>query len=102
MSSSTPQHIETMAVHAGQSIHPATGAVVGPIHLSTTFERDQSGGYASGFSYSRWDNPNRQALELCLAALEGGARALAFSSGLAAATAVAQNLRPGDHVIVPD
>lgn len=99
---SSPKHIETMAVHAGQSIDPATGAVVGPIHLSTTFERDQGGGYASGFSYSRWDNPNRQALERCLAALEGGTRALAFSSGLAAATAVAQNLRPGDHVIVPD
>jgi cystathionine gamma-synthase len=102
MSSSTPQHLETLAVHAGQSIDRATGAVVAPIHLSTTFERDETGGYASGFSYSRWDNPNRQALERCLATLEGGTRALAFSSGLAASTAVAQNLRPGDHVIVAD
>lgn len=102
MASRRPQHIETLAVHAGRSIDAATGAVIEPIHLSTTFERDESGGYPSGFSYSRWDNPNRQALEKCLAEMEGASRALAFSSGLAAATAVAQNLRPGDHVIAPD
>ena len=73
--------IETRAVHAGRHIDPATGAVTPPIHLSTTFERAPDGEYPTGFSYSREDNPNRRALEECLAALEGGTEALAFSSG---------------------
>jgi cystathionine gamma-synthase len=70
--------------------------------LSTTYERDIDGGYARGFSYSRADNPNRNALEACLSALEGGSRALAFGSGLAVAAAVIQTLRPGDHILAPD
>ena len=64
--------IETLAVHAGHAIDAATGAVATPIHLSTTFERDAEGGYPHGFSYGRSANPNRQALEQGLAALEGG------------------------------
>ena len=55
--------IETLAVHAGQTIDPATGAVSPPIHLSTTFERDVEGSYSRGFMYTRNNNPNRQALE---------------------------------------
>src|SRR5436853_7326527 len=94
--------IETRAVHAGRHIDPATGAVAAPIHLSTTFERGADGRYPSGFSYSREDNPNRRALEECLAALEGGKEALAFSSGLAVTTAIAQGLEPGDHIVAPD
>ena len=94
--------IETRAVHAGRRIDPATGAVTQPIYLSTTFERDPGGGYPLGFSYSREGNPNRQALEECLADLEGGKEALAFSSGLAVATAVIHGLEPGDHVVVAD
>jgi cystathionine gamma-synthase len=94
--------IETRAVHAGRHIDPATGAVTPPIHLSTTFERSPEGGYPLGYSYSRDDNPNRRALEECLADLEGGKEALAFSSGLAVATALVQGLEPGDHILAPD
>jgi cystathionine gamma-synthase len=95
-------HIETLAVHAGRHTDPATGAVAPPIHLSTTFERAPDGEYPLGFSYSREDNPNRRRLEECLAALEGGTEALAFSSGMAAASAIVQGLEPGDHIIAPD
>src|SRR6266700_1369258 len=94
--------IETRAVHAGRHIDPATGAVTMPIHLSTTFERSPAGDYPLGFSYSREDNPNRRALEECLAALEGGKEALAFSSGLAVVTALVQGLEPGDHILAAD
>jgi cystathionine gamma-synthase len=94
--------IETRAVHAGRHIDPATGAVTAPIYLSTTFERSPAGEYPLGFSYSREDNPNRRALETCLASLEGGKEALCYSSGLAVATALVQGLEPGDHLIAPD
>ncbi len=94
--------IETRAVHAGRHIDPSTGAVTAPIHLSTTFERTAGGEYPLGFSYSREGNPNRKALEECLADLEGGTEALVFSSGLAVATALVQGLEPGDHLIAPD
>ena len=92
---------ETLAVHAGHSVDPSTGAVVAPIHLSTTFERDADGSYPHGYLYSRNHNPNRNSLEAALAALEGGAAGAAFSSGLAAVTAVFQGLQPGDHVVAP-
>ena len=94
--------IETQAVHAGRRIDPATGAVTPPIHVSTTFERDPDGEYPLGFSYSREGNPTRRSLEECLAALEGGREALAFSSGLAVATALLLGLEPGDHIIAPN
>jgi cystathionine gamma-synthase len=94
--------IETRAVHAGRHVDSATGAVTSPIYLSSTFERSADGEYPRGFSYSREDNPNRRALEQCLASLEGGKEALAFSSGLAAATAIIQGLEPGDHILAPD
>ncbi len=79
----------------------ATGAVAAPIHLSTTFQRDAEGGYPHGYSYGRSANPTRHALEEGLAALEGGEDAAAFSSGLAAASAILQALAPGDHVVAP-
>src|ERR1051326_5328353 len=94
--------IETRAVHAGRRIDPATGAVTLPIHLSTTFERSPEGEYPLGFSYSRESNPNRRALEECLADLEGGREALVFASGLAVSTALFQSLEPGDHILVAD
>ena len=94
--------IETRAIHAGRRIDPATGAVIMPIHLTTTFERSPSGEYPLGFSYSREDNPNRRALEECLADLEGGKDAACFSSGLAVVTAIVQGLEPGDHILAPD
>ena len=93
--------IETLAVHAGHEVDPATGAVTPPIHLSTTFERGVDGRYPRGYSYSRTANPNRGALEKCLAALEGGAAAATFSSGSAATMTLFQALAPGDHVIAP-
>jgi cystathionine gamma-synthase len=93
---------ETLAVHAGHGVDPATGAVTQPIHPSTTFERDADGGYARGYTYARNDNPNRHGLEAALAALEGGACAAAFASGLGAVTAIVQGLRPGDHVVAPN
>jgi len=92
---------ETIAIHAGRGIDPATGAVAEPIHLSTTFERPASGEFAGGFDYTRSDNPNRRALEHALAAVEGGVAAAAFASGLAAAAAVFQTLQPNDQVVAP-
>jgi cystathionine gamma-synthase len=91
--------LETLAVHAGRTIDPATGAVSMPIHLSTTFERDVEGSYSRGFMYTRNDNPNRRALEEGISALEGGQTAAAFASGTAAAMALFQALSPGDHVL---
>lgn len=93
--------IETLAVHAGHAVEPATGAIASPIYLSTTFERDVDGGYPRGHMYTRNSNPNRQMLESGIAALEGGATAAAFSSGIASASAIFQSLSPGDHVLVP-
>src|SRR6195256_3190374 len=91
--------IETLAVHAGHTIDAATGAVSAPIHLSTTFERDVDGSYPHGFMYTRNNNPNRQALEEGISALEGGAAAAAFASGTGATGAIFQALAPGDHVL---
>ena len=85
MKNKRKMRIETLAVHAGHAIDPATGAVATPIHLSTTFQRDAEGGYPGGYSYGRSANPTRRALEEGLAALEGGEEAAAFGSGLAAA-----------------
>jgi cystathionine gamma-synthase len=93
--------IETLAVHAGHEVDAGTGAVATPIHLSTTFERDAQGNYPHGYIYGRSANPNRTALEVALAALEGGDEAAAFASGLAASSAVLQALAAGDHVIAP-
>jgi cystathionine gamma-synthase len=101
ISNSPKMQIETLAVHAGRRIDPATGAVAPPIHLSTTFERGEDGEYPHGFSYAREGNPTRQSLEECLAALEGGKEALVFSSGLAVATALVQGLEPDDHIVAP-
>jgi cystathionine gamma-synthase len=98
---SSSLRFETLAIHAGQGVDPATGAVVAPIHLSTTFERDADGNYSRGYMYSRNHNPNRNSLEAALAALEGGSACAAFGSGLAAVSAIMQGLKPGDHVLAP-
>src|SRR5947199_6794659 len=96
----TPEmKIETLAVHAGHDIDPATGAVATPIYLSTTFERDIEGGYPRGFMYTRNNNPNRETLEQGVSALEGGAAAAAFASGTGATMAILQSLAPGDHIL---
>src|SRR6266576_6890844 len=91
--------IETLAVHAGHTVDAATGAVSLPIHLSTTFERDAGGTYSRGFMYTRNNNPNRQALEQGISALEGGSEATAFASGMGASMSIFQALTPGDYVL---
>ena len=94
-------HFETLAVHAGASPDPLTGALMPSIQLSTTFQRSPDGSFPSGYEYIRDGNPNRQALEGVVATLEGGASAVAFASGMAATMAVLQTLAPGDHVVAP-
>ncbi len=93
---------ETVAIHAGQEPDAATGAVVVPIHPSSTFAQDAVGVPRGAYEYARSANPTRTALETCLAALEAGTVGLAFASGLAAEDAVLRTvLRPGDHVVIP-
>ena len=103
---------ETLAIHAGQEPDPVTGAVVPPIYQTSTYKQDGVGGlrgqalgparWIEGYEYSRTANPTRGALEECLAALEGGARALAFASGMAAEDCLLRTLcAPGDHVLIP-
>jgi cystathionine gamma-synthase len=93
--------IETLAVHAGLRVDPTTGAVAPPLHTATTFEHEPDSTAPRGYLYSRNANPNRNALEECLAELEGGAAAAAFASASAATAAVFQALAPGDHVVAP-
>lgn len=92
---------ETIAAQALGRIDESTGALVPPVHLSTTFERSVEGGLHPGRSYARPDNPTFDKPEALLAALEQGRDCLLFSSGMAAATAVFQSLQPGDHVVAP-
>ena len=95
-------NIETQAIHAGHQIDPTSGAVTPPLYPSTTFERAADGSYPHGHIYTRDTNPNRNALEHNLAALEGGFEAAAFASGSVATMSLLQALRPGDHVIAPN
>ena len=90
---------ETRAIHTGQEPDPTTGAVVTPVHLTSTYAQDAVGEHR-GYEYSRTGNPTRHALEVCLADLEGARHGLAFASGLAAEDAVLRLLSPGDHVLV--
>ena len=101
MSGAGHHRLETIAVHAGHAVDPATGAVNPPIYLTTTFARDADGNLPHGFIYARSDNPTRRELEHALAALEGGEVAIAFASGMAATAAVFQSMLPGEHVIAP-
>lgn len=95
---------ETEAVHAGTTKDETAGSVSSPIFLSTTFERGDAGELSpKGYVYTRLGNPNRLALESKIATLENGAESIAYSSGMAATTAVFQSvLSPGDHVIISD
>src|SRR5260221_4560758 len=91
-------HFETLAIHAGQTPDPTTGAVMTPIYQSWTYVQGAPAEH-KGYEYSRTDNPTRKALEDCLAALEGSNYGLAFSSGMAAIDTVFKLLAPGDHVV---
>ncbi|MBC9717709.1 cystathionine gamma-synthase [Streptomyces sp. TRM66268-LWL] len=94
---------ETLAIHAGNTADPLTGAVVPPIYQVSTYKQDGVGGLRGGYEYSRSANPTRTALEENLAALEGGTRGLAFASGLAAEDCLLRTLlAPGDHVVIPN
>jgi cystathionine gamma-synthase len=94
---------ETLAIHAGQEPDPRTGAVVPPIFQTSTYAQDAVGAPRLGYEYSRSANPTRDALQDCLAALEGGRRGLGFASGLAAEDALLRTVCvPGDHVVIPD
>ncbi len=91
----------TRAIHAGQDPDPATGAVIPPLHLTTTYKQDGVGGLRGGYEYSRSGNPTRDALQAQLAALEQGTTALAFASGLAAEDTLLRTVcRPGDRIIL--
>ena len=95
-------HFETKAIHAAAAPDDATSSIAPPIHLSTTFERSADSTPLHGFSYVRESNPTQSRLEEALAAIESGAHALAFGSGMGAASAVLQALEPGSHVLLPD
>jgi len=93
--------IDTLAIHAGQSPDPVSGAVMTPVVMSSTFAQDGPGVH-KGWDYGRAGNPTRDALEGCLAALEGAKHAIAFGSGCGATTSVLLSLKSGDHVLVGD
>ncbi len=97
----TTYHPDTLAVHAGYTPDPTTGAVMPPIYQTSTYAQEAPGVH-KGYEYSRTDNPTREALEACVAALEGGAHGLAFASGMAAIANVLALLRAGDHVVAVD
>lgn len=93
-------HPRSLAAQAMGKIDPLTKGVVPPLHLSTTYIRDEDNGYSTGFIYGRPDNETIREAESVLAMLEQAeAGALLFGSGMAAATAVFQALSPGDHVV---
>ncbi|MCW2695220.1 MAG: metB [Modestobacter sp.] len=95
------QGFNTRAIHAGQEPDPATGAVIPPLHLTTTYKQDGVGGLRGGYEYSRSGNPTRTALQEALAALEQGSTGLAFASGLAAEDTLLRTVcRPGDQIVL--
>ncbi|MGH8091747.1 MAG: trans-sulfuration enzyme family protein [Rudaea sp.] len=93
---------ETLAVHAGAEPDAATGAIAPPIHLSTTFAHGPAAERIAGYEYQREGNPTQERFEGALAALEGGATALAFASGMAAITALLEALPNGARILIPD
>ncbi len=96
------RHLETLAVHAGSEPDPATGAIAPPLYLSTTFAHGPAGERLAGFEYVRGENPTQVRLQQALAALEGGACALAFASGMAAADALLSALPPNSRLLIPE
>ena len=101
MSTDPTQRFDTLAIHAGQQPDPATGAVMTPVYLTSTYVQDGPGNH-KGFEYSRTQNPTRFALQDCLAALEGARHGLCFASGLAATDCILHLLEAGDHVLASD
>lgn len=92
---------DTRAIHAGQQPDPQTGAIMTPIYQTSTYVQSSPGEH-TGYEYSRTDNPTRNALEDCLASLEGADHGIAFGSGCAATATVLHTLEAGDHVVSGD
>ncbi|KQU77971.1 MULTISPECIES: PLP-dependent aspartate aminotransferase family protein [unclassified Rhizobacter] len=101
MSSKDTHQFATRVIHAGQSPDPTTGAIMPPIYATSTYVQ-QSPGVHKGLDYGRSHNPTRWALERCVADLEGGTRAFAFASGLAAISTTLELLDAGAHIIASD
>ncbi|MGD8749277.1 MAG: aminotransferase class I/II-fold pyridoxal phosphate-dependent enzyme [Balneolaceae bacterium] len=95
-------HTETKAIHAGLDTKKDVKDIVPPVHRSTVYELRKEGRAEGDLHYTRLENPNRLQLEQVLTVMEEGEAAAAFSSGVAAATAIFQSLRPGDHVLIPE
>lgn len=95
------EEFETRAIHAGQGSDPSTGAVITPIYQTATYVQDRVGEH-KGYEYSRTGNPTRNALEECLASLEGARYGLAFASGMSAITTLLLAFKQGDHVVIAD
>lgn len=93
---------ETLAIHAGATIDSETAAIAPPLHLSTTFAHGAAGERHAGYEYQRESNPTQERLEYCLAALEGGERALVFASGMAAMQSYLECLPNGAHLLIPN
>ncbi|MBK6947387.1 MAG: aminotransferase class I/II-fold pyridoxal phosphate-dependent enzyme [Haliscomenobacter sp.] len=94
--------LSTALIHR-HNIKDPSGAVMSPLIMATTFERNEDQlTMPQGYLYSRYDNPNKNALELKIADMEGGAACISFASGLAAATAIFQSLKSGDHIVMAD
>lgn len=101
MSASKKSGFGTRAIHAGQRPDPTTGAIMTPIYQTSTYIQ-KSPGVHQGYEYARSQNPTREALEGCIAALEGAAHGIAFASGLATADAVMHLLKAGSKVVCSD
>ena len=94
--------LETLAIHAGGEADERTGAVSPPIHLATTFRHGPAAERIAGYEYQREGNPTNDRLREAIAALEGGAAALTFSSGMAAISTLLESLPPGSRIAIPD
>jgi cystathionine gamma-lyase len=101
MAADTKLNFDTLAIHAGQSPDPTTGAIMTPVYFTSTYVQDGPGEH-KGYEYSRTRNPTRQALEDCLAALEGASHGLCYASGLAATDCLMHLFDAGDHIVCSD
>jgi len=101
MTADPKHHFDTLAIHAGQSPDPTTGAIMTPVYLTSTYVQAGPGKH-KGYEYSRTLNPTRKALEDCVAALEGARHGLCFASGLAATDCVMHLFEAGSHIVCSD
>lgn len=99
---SEKKHFETRAIELTDTSISNANPVSTPIYLSSTYKRNEDGSYTNDLIYSRHNNPNRDQLEKAAADLENGTFGFAFSSGMAAISAVLQTLKNGDHLLIPD